>query len=219
MCLAQFLDIWRETRDLDFLLHEIQLNNEKIINVFEEVVKVDISDGFDFKKVEVNSLAIAHKKYPGFRISIDGQLGQIKQKITVDVGVDDVVRPKLLEIELMQERGALFEDSIQVNAYPPEFIFAEKLEAIIYLGEINGRMKDFSDCLQIILATSITKDGFKNAIGETFFNRGTTFTYIPDYSESLNNRWNSFVKKNKLGVLDLKEVIFLINNFLKEIGL
>lgn len=72
MCLNQYLNIGRETRDLDFLLHKL------------------------------------------------GNLGQIKQKITVDVGVGDVVRPRLLEVELMKDQGALFEEGITLSAYPPE---------------------------------------------------------------------------------------------------
>ncbi len=45
----------------------------------------------------------------------------------------------------MNDKGALFEEGITLSAYPPEYIFSEKLEAIIYLDEANSRMKDFHD--------------------------------------------------------------------------
>lgn len=219
MCLDQYLDIGRETRDLDFLLHKLESKVENIQNIFEEVATVENGDGFEFDEVTLSTLAIEHKKYPGYRMSINGKLGQIRQKITIDVGVGDVVRPRILEVELMRDKGALFEEVITLNAYPPEYIFAEKLEAIIYLDEVNGRMKDFHDCIQIIRDKSISKDEFKNAILETFSNRNTTLSYIPNHEEKLGMRWNSFIKKNKIEKSDLSQVILEINNFMKSIGL
>lgn len=52
--------------------------------------------------------------------------------------------------QMLRDKGPLFEEVIELNAYPPEYIFAEKLEAIIYLDDINGRMKDFHDCIRMI---------------------------------------------------------------------
>lgn len=219
MCLHQYLNIGRETRDLDFLLHKLASSTDNVKNVFEEVASIKHDDGFEFDEVTLSTLAIEHKKYPGYRISLNGNLGQIKQKITVDVGVGDVVRPRLLEVELMKDKGALFEEGITLSAYPPEYIFSEKLEAIIYLDEVNSRMKDFHDCLQIIKDESIEKNEFKDAILETFANRGTTFTYIPNHEEKLGAKWGAFVRKNKGEVTQLNQVIVEINEFLKRIGL
>lgn len=167
----------------------------------------------------LSTLAIENKKYPGYRISLNGKLGQINQKITGDVGVGDVVRPRVLEVELMKDKGALFEEGITLSAYPPEYIFSEMLEAIIYLDEANSRMKDFHDCLQIIKDEAIEKDAFKDAILETFANRDTEFTYIPNHEEKLGTRWNAFVKKNKSEAILLSQVIEEINDFLKGLGL
>jgi predicted nucleotidyltransferase component of viral defense system len=219
MCLDQYLEMGRETRDLDFLMHKMESNAEKIQKIFEEVSFTKMNDGFEFTGVELDLLSIEHKKYPGYRMSITGKLGQIKQKITVDVGVGDVVRPRLLDVELLHDKGPLFESSISINAYPTEYIFAEKYEAIIHLGESNGRMKDFYDCYQLIQETSISKDNFKDAIQATFTNRGTKLTPIPDIADQLSVRWSGFVRKNKISDLKLSIVILEINNFLKKIGL
>lgn len=219
MCLSQFLSIGRETRDLDFLLNDLAANSEKIQSIFNEIAKHDLVDGFHFGKIELSALSIEHKKYPGFRVSIEGKLGQVKQKITVDIGVGDVVRPRVIVVELLQTRKTLFNDNVEMSAYPPEYIFSEKLEAIIHLGEINGRMKDFYDCLGIIREKSISKDNFKEAIQETFLNRATEFSYVPNLEEALGTRWNAFTKKNKIKDLELNEVIKEINSFLKKLGL
>jgi hypothetical protein len=124
MCLNQYLNIGRETRDLDFLLHKLASSADNVQNVFEDVASIKHDDGFEFDEVTLSTLAIEHKKYPGYRISINGNLGQIKQKINVNVGVGDVVRPRLLEIELMKDKGALFEEGITLSAYPPGYIFS-----------------------------------------------------------------------------------------------
>ena len=91
-------------------------------------------------------IGVPQKKYLGYRISLKGQLGQIKNKILVDIGLGDIVRPKILEIELMNYKKPLFEKTTRLNSYPAEYIFLEKIEAILYLGENNSRMKDFYDC-------------------------------------------------------------------------
>lgn len=219
MCLDQYLDLGRETRDLDFLLHKIDSNVQKVTSIFEEVVSVKHEDGIVFSELYMSTLSIEHKKYPGYRLGITGSLGQIRQKITVDIGVGDVVRPRILDVELMRDKIPLFEERVLLNAYPPEYIFAEKLEAIIHLDDLNGRMKDYHDCIQIIRDASIPKDEFKSAILETFKNRGTTFNYIPNHEEKLGQRWSSFLRRNKAEASDLNQIILEINDFLKSIGL
>lgn len=218
MCLSQYLEIGRETRDLDFLLQKFESNQKNVRDVFEEIASIKITDGIEFEVVDLSLLSIEHKKYPGYRLTILGKLGQVRLNISVDVGVGDVVRPKLLEVELLHDKGPLFEPAITLNAYPPEYIFAEKFEAIIYLGEANSRMKDYFDCYQVIQDQSISKDNFKEAIGETFSNRGTTISLVPDFADILSIRWAGFARVNKTD-LKLDEVIQQINNFLKGIGI
>jgi predicted nucleotidyltransferase component of viral defense system len=219
MCLDQYLEMGRETRDLDFLMHKVESNADNVQKIFEEVASIKMNDGFEFIDIKLDLLSIEHKKYPGYRMGVTGKLGQIKQLITVDVGVGDVVRPKLIEVELLQDKGPIFEMSIKVSAYPPEYIFAEKFEAIIHLGESNGRMKDFYDCMKIIQEASISKEEFKEAIEATFSNRGTKVGLIPNHADQLALRWSGFVRKNKISNVEIGEVIFMINEFLQKIGI
>lgn len=139
MCLSQFIELGRETRDIDFLLTQVKGNIESIKSMIEEIASIDAGDNFLFSQAEVGELSIEHKKYPGYRISIQGQLGQIKNKVSIDIGVGDIVRPRALEVELMKSKEPLFEKSINLKSYPPEYIFSEKIEAILHLGEANSR--------------------------------------------------------------------------------
>jgi predicted nucleotidyltransferase component of viral defense system len=218
MCLAQYLVIGRETRDLDFLVQKVVTNETKIREMFIEISSIKNEDGIVFEVMDVGLLSIEHKKYPGYRLSIQGNLGQVKQKVSVDVGVGDVVRPRLLDVELLHDKGPLFEYAVTLNAYPPEYIFAEKLEAIIHLGESNSRMKDFFDCYQMIQDKNISKEDFKEAILAIFANRGTKVGLVPDFAELLETRWNGFARLNKITDLKLDTTIRQINVFLNQIG-
>lgn len=217
MCLAQIIELGRETRDIDFLLTQVKGNLETVKNLIEEIASIKVDDDFDFSKVEIGELSIEHKKYPGYRVSVQGSLGQIRNKVSIDIGVGDVVRPKALNIELMNSNGPLFEDTINLKAYPPEYIFSEKLEAILHLGEVNSRMKDFYDCYRLIEENVLDEKRLKKAIQETLKNRGTEFALIPAPSEALKTRWGGFVRKNKNIDIELEDINFMINGLLNTL--
>ena len=97
-------------------------------------------------------------------------------------------------------------------------LFSEKFEAIIYLDEINGRMKDFYDCYKLIESNVLNKMELKAAIMDTFKTRGTEPGLIPEnLIKAHEHRWIAFLKKEKLGQLDLANSIGKINQFLKEL--
>lgn len=104
MCLAQFIKLDRETRDIDFLLTHIQGSIPEIEKVINEIAAIDVGDDFVFSMPKVSELSLEHKKYPGYIISLLGELGQIKKKISIDIGVGDVVRPSPLKVELLRSK-------------------------------------------------------------------------------------------------------------------
>ena len=75
-----------------FLLRELTSNEKNFKVIFDEIIGLDVKDGFQFDPVEVSQLSLENKKYPGFRLTIIGHLGQVKNKSTIDIGVGDVVR-------------------------------------------------------------------------------------------------------------------------------
>jgi len=223
LCLARLLPLNRETKDIDFLMREIQTNKESIKKVFEEISETSLNDGFKFSKVDVKELLGDHKKYPGYRVSITATCGQINHKIGIDIGLGDIVIPRLLEVELMRDEEPIFEDSIELTSYSTEYIFSEKLETIIFLGEASSRMKDFYDTYALVEAGKLNIERLKIAIKETFENRNTNYNLIPitpDYIDALAPSWIAFLKKNILikNKLELKEVILVINKFLSVIS-
>ena len=211
MCLAQFLDLGRKTKDIDFLFTQVKNNIEKIKKIIKDISSIDVGDNFIFSKIEASQLPFEHKQYPSYRVSIQGQLGQIKNKVSIDVGGGDVFVSKPLEIKLMSAKEPLFEKSIKLRSYTPEYIFSEKLEAILQLGDTNSRMKDFYDCYRLIEENILDKNLLKVAIHKTMENRNTKLKMIPKPNEQLKIRWESFLKRNKISNLKLSAVISKIN--------
>jgi len=60
--------------------------------------------------------------------------------VQIDVGFGDTVYP---EIEKMQYPTLIDLPAPHVNAYSKESIIAEKFQAIVSLGYVNTRMKDY----------------------------------------------------------------------------
>ena len=72
-----------------------------------------------------------------------------------------------------------------------ETVFAEKLEAMIQLGELNSRMKDFYDVWQL-MKSSFEGRILLEAVNRTLANRGTQAVQFDVLVNELNQR-----RKNK----------------------
>lgn len=93
MCLLRYIDLQRETRDLDFLIKDLQASIDDVQKYLNEVSRIDLDDGFLFDALQVTLLAHTHMQYPGYSVSAFGHLGKTKTKIFIDVGVGDSVKP------------------------------------------------------------------------------------------------------------------------------
>ena len=78
--------------------------------------------------------------------------------------------------------------------YPPEFIFAEKLETILRFGTGNTRLKDFID-LYTLTKNPLNTQKLKTAVMMCFKCRGKIFQ-AEDLLNILNNKdYTSFLSK------------------------
>lgn len=218
MCLNQFLNIRRTTVDIDFLARGLSSNVEEIKVIFGEIANIDANDGVLFSNPRVHELSLTNKKYPGIRIEIDVNLGQVKSKILIDLGIGDTVRARLLEVELMRQGKPIFEDQIQLNAYPPEYIFSEKYQAIISLAGFNSRMKDYYDCYLMIQNDVLDPDLLKIALKETFETRNTEFAVISsELVGEIQTKWTAFAKRENIGLTSIQECAVKINKYVKDL--
>jgi len=197
MLLARYVEIARETVDADFLLQKLENNLGVIEAAAKEIQGIDLGDRFTFSYRRTESLKQPHMRYPGYRISMDVKLENMRDVLNIDIGVGDVVEPEIRTIRLLEIKDTpLFEKEIFLNAYPPEGIFAEKLEAIFYRGSTTSRMKDYHDILLMIRhPTLLDSEKVKHCVKATFNNLGTDLKLPLSFSaeelETLQKYWTA----------------------------
>lgn len=184
--------------------------------------RIELYDGFIFQNIKVDHLAHPHMHYSGAEVSAMVHFGQVKHKLSVDIGFGDIVEPIQYSIPLLKgSKGAIFESTVTLSCYPKEFIFAEKLETVVYRGFLNSRMKDFHDLYSLIV--SETTPSFQNLefiIRSVFDHRGTPLnlpvTYQPLELPHLKAFWQNYMrslKRNgKSPPQDFEEVLQIINS-------
>ena len=89
-----------------------------------------------------------------------------------------------------------------VYAYPLETIVAEKVEAVVKLGILNSRMKDFYDLYMIAGLFEFKGSMLANAMKATFTHRGTAIpAEVPaglstEFGIASDQRWKAFLRTN-----------------------
>lgn len=142
LLLAQYIPINRETIDIDFLVIKIKNNIQKIEAMIKEIASIDLEDKFSFSWFSTTELTQPHMEYTGFRITLNALFGKMRDKIQVDIGIGDKVTPIETTFTPFKYKGTpIFAGEISLYVYPPEAIFAEKLEPIVSKGVINSRIK------------------------------------------------------------------------------
>src|SRR5690606_28878621 len=111
-------------------------NSEELLGkAFDDICRINLFDGFEFEKIKIGQLSHAHMDYTGIEVLLLAKLGGPQSYIQIDLGFGDVVEPISYSMNLIAtSKGPLFESQIQVQSYPREFIFAEKLETVVHRG-------------------------------------------------------------------------------------
>ncbi len=161
----------RTTRDLDLLGYG-DASAEHIARIFRQVSTISVEpDGmvFDPKGITVQAIR-EDQMYESQRVRLIARLDTAVFPITVDIGFGDAVIP---EAKRLTFPSLLDFPEPQVLAYPPETVVAEKLQALVYLGMRNSRMKDFYDLWLMARTFSFQGSVLIEAIRATFARRET----------------------------------------------
>lgn len=158
--------------------------------------------------------------YSGVRIKFLGLLQNARIAMQIDIGFGDVVVP---DADMTDYPTILELAGPRLWTYPRETVVSEKYEAMVKLGQLNSRMKDFFDLW--ILSRQFAFDGpsLAMAVSRTFANRQTplnpnpvafTTDFVSDSTKQ--TQWRGFLRKSKLGIApaDLAEAISSIREFL-----
>lgn len=209
----------RPTIDADYNLRHYN-NDEKSIKILVNEI-FDIVTENEFIKFEIRSLEKINevKEYNGIRISLMGIIGSTKTPFSIDFGVGDVVVPMPIErsISIMLQGIEI----PKILTYSLESTIAEKFDAIIALGPLTSRMKDFYDIYYLALTFSFDGNILKNAIESTFNTRKRELTHeslemIKDLkrNEKILNYWEKFCTKVLEEKFDFSIIINIIIEFL-----
>ena len=216
----------RTTKDMDTTITGIDISKDKMINVLNKILSINLNDGVKFDIVSISDIR-EEDEYGGNKYRITGRVNSTKVNLEIDVSTGDKVTPK----ELKFKYPLLFEDrSILINSYNIETLLAEKIETVLRRGKYNSRMKDYYDIYFFLtkLRNEININILKDAIYNTFTKRDS-FEYLNDYSEIIKSiidsdriktNWNPYSKKNSYANnLEVDQIMLLLNDFIKELNL
>jgi predicted nucleotidyltransferase component of viral defense system len=189
----------RPTLDID-MLRMGKADRGSLIALIKDCGTLEVEpDGLAFLADSVVAEEITKdSEYQGTRILMDARMGNVRLRIQVDFGVGDVIVPGPRMIEYPVFLGG---DTIELLAYPVETSIAEKLQAMVTLGETNSRMKDFYDVWICASHLDFEREKLLKAVEATFKNRETDIptddfeVLTPGYAERHLMQWNAFVKK------------------------
>jgi hypothetical protein len=213
---------FRITRDLD-LLATREPTPEQLLTLFRSLCRMGADDGVAYDEDSVAVTEIREdQQYGGLRVTLQGRLGNIRLPIQVDVGFGDVVTP----VPQQESFPALLDFPPPVlRLYPRETVVAEKTDAMVQLGLVNSRMKDYYDIWILMQGFEFDGELLKSALAATFARRRTALPsdVPPGLSDAFGEdrqkqtQWSAFLRRTHAQApagTDLKTIVGLLREFL-----
>jgi hypothetical protein len=208
----------RTTLDIDF---SSTFDNQiaSITKVIKDVCKiVVVSDGLVFDPDTVYGQKIKEDAdYEGVRVKFKGFLERSRIAMQIDVAFGDIIYPKPIVIDYPV---ILDFPKPHLKGYPAESVVSEKFEAMVKLGLLNSRMKDFYDIWLMMRQFDFDGVSLAEALKKTFKRRKTELPQeqplfadeIYDGESDRQTLWKAFLKKN-----DIKHVPEKLSIIAREI--
>ena len=207
----------RTTMDMDTTIKGIPLKEEKIKEIVDEIININVDDGIKFEIKDISYIR-EEDEYENFKISLIANVGKTKNPMKLDLTTGDAITPREIEYTY----PCIFsKENIKIMVYPLETILAEKYETIIRRNITTTRMRDFYDryTLYKLKKDDIDYKILKEAIGRTSNKRGS-WEMMKDYEEIiddikedsyLRSLWEVYLSENKyIGDLTFDKVIDVV---------
>ena len=222
---ALLFDLWfdlphRPTHDAD-LLGFGSTDMPYLENQFREISQIASDDGIAFQADTVRAAEIRKEaNYAGVRVTMLGLLDGTRCPVQIDIGFGDAVTPAPENVQYPVILDGMPQP--QLRAYPRYTVVAEKLEAMVKLGILNSRMKDYFDLWVLARHSDFNGAVLATAIRATFERRGTGIPLgaplgLTDefgLDEQKTKQWQEFLRKNSLEPMPLTMVIEVLREFL-----
>ena len=177
----------RYTADIDFLLRKETMNENRLKEIFTDIIAIDADDSITFEISDISPIR-DEDAYGGFSILLIGHLENVRQSFHVDVATGDPITPKDIEYSY---QSLISHETIAFRAYNLETVVAEKLQTILFRGLLNSRCKDYYD---IYIINQLQR----NNINITPFKKEEALLLLEEISKSdiLQTRWKNYAKKS-----------------------
>lgn len=168
---------YRPTRDLDFTSYGNSWM-EHVQSTLAEICAVPVVDDgvrFDTRAIRMERIR-EQGEYNSFNVRLAAKLGGARIVVRMDIGFGDVIQPAPIDTQFST---LLDYPPPRVRVYPREVFVAEKLHAIVSLGERNTRYKDFYDLYTIAGNFSFSSAALSQSVQATFDQRNTEISGAP----------------------------------------
>ncbi len=226
---ALMLSVWkstlsRPTQDID-LLGRISNDIETVTSVMRTACQAKVQpDAMVFHADTVQGRRTADDAdYEGIRIGLQGNLGNARVFVQLDVGFGDAVVPAAMDIDYPT---ILDFPAPKLKGYNRETTIAEKFHVMVKLGILNSRMKYFFDIWLLSRQFAFDGETLANAIGTTFRKRDSEIPLKPVAFQQQFRRdatkqtqWRAFLRKSMLTKVPVSfhEVVGAVAAFLKPV--
>jgi predicted nucleotidyltransferase component of viral defense system len=199
LMMSWFDDPHRGTRDLD-LLGFGDPSEAAMLATFRDILAQDAEDSIVFDPDTLRVDRIRDKlDYGGLRLRAIASVGGARINLTIDIGFGDALEPGA---EVVDYPVMLDLPKPRLRAYARETVIAEKFQAMVALGRVNSRMKDFYDIWILSRSFAFDDDRLARAIAATFARRGTVIPAEPPDAltpafaaeEQKQQQWRAFVE-------------------------
>ncbi len=212
----------RPTRDLDLMIYG-KTSTDNLKEVFQSICNIKVeNDGIEYVAESVTCAEIRERNiYHGIRVKLMAKLAGAKLRLQIDIGFGDAIvpEPKGITYPTLLEFPAP-----KIRSYSMYTVIAEKFQAMVTLGILNSRMKDFFDIRVMAGGFEFSGAVLCLAIESTFKRRNTSFpldipvaltdSFAVDKSKRL--QWEAFIRKNQIELKekDLLDIIQFLHGFL-----
>jgi hypothetical protein len=214
----------RPTRDMDLLgfgAGELYV----LERVFREITQQPVDDGLRFSETVQAVETRKEADYAGARVTVMATLEQARIPLQIDIGFGDLVTPAAEQINY----PVLLDDLSppRLGAYPVYTVVAEKLQAIVSLGMVNTRLKDYFDLQVLLEREQLDEELLAAAVRRTFAVRSTPLPQevplglSPEFGDDFGKQaqWRAFLRANELVEVPLPDVVERLRTWLMPVVL
>ncbi len=213
----------RTTMDIDTAFRNANFKEENIVKMIKEIISIKIDDNTKLSYLGISPIR-DEDEYGGFRVDIQVELENVKEKFHVDIATGDPITPKEIRYKYIPLLG---DNYIDLYAYNIETVLAEKIETILSRVELNGRMRDFYDIYLIYTKDwdKVNKKHFNEALLKTFDKRdyyGNPFVSIDIIrdSELIRIRWKNYQRKYEYAKdINFDDILDCIEKMMNQINI